>query len=163
MLTVHLVLNDVSTPFSQMMRNGKHKIPGIEHSYFTKLFFFIGQANDAVMRKPLIFDKWANNAFFALLAQTYPNEAARYYKEVKLAKNPLMPGQVKLHSGKSKVSAYSRYVELMNSWAEEIPTSPDKVEEFLFGYKLRESDYGTNPRVEIWNIVRDNECLLPSR
>jgi hypothetical protein len=152
--------NDYSTPFKQMMRGKSHNIPGIDYRYFTKIFFFIGQANNTIVNKPLIFDKWTSNAFFALLSQTYPEEVCRFFRDVKDGKKTGNPGEVAVRSGDSLVDAYVRFVELMNCWAAHIGTSPDKLEEFIFGYDLRNGNKTGNPRIELWQIVDSNRHLV---
>ena len=144
--------NDYRTPFKQMMRGESHNIPGIDYPYFTKIFFFIGQASKEIAIKPLIFDKWTSNAFYALLSQSYPGEVHRFFRRVKDAKEQGSPGEVLLRSRKHLEDTYIRYVELMNCWAANIGVSPDKLEEFVFGYNLKTGDSG-NPRVELWKIV----------
>jgi hypothetical protein len=52
-----------------MCPNQKNRINGIGPSYFTKLFFFVGQSDDEIKIKPLILDKWTINAFGAMLLQ----------------------------------------------------------------------------------------------
>jgi len=133
----YFTMGDFRTPFKYMMQNGRYRIPGIGYAYFTKIFFFAGQANTEIKIKPLIFDKWTSNAFFALLSQTHPNEISKFFRAVKDGKKAGSPGVISLRSGKKLSNAYVRFVELMNYWASSIGVSPAKLEEFLFGYSLK--------------------------
>lgn len=152
--------NDYGSPFEKMSRGQCHNIPGIDYRYYTKIFFFIGQANPSIEKKPLIFDKWTSNAFFALLAQTSEEEVYKFFREVKDAKNKNNPGEVIVRTGKALVGAYLRFVELTNYWAARLGVSPDKLEEFIFGYDLRLSDKAINPRIELWDIVNAHRTLM---
>lgn len=156
----NFILGDFRTPFNDMMPNGRHRIPGIGYAYFTKIFFFAGQANTEIKIKPLIFDKWTSNAFFALLAQTHPNDICKYFRVVNDGEKTGSPGHVSLRSGEKLIDAYVRFVKLMNYWATRISASPDKLEEFVFGYDLRSGSRDKNPRMELWKIVEFNRGLV---
>lgn len=148
--------NDLATPFKNMMNKGKYKIPGVGYAYFTKIFFFLGQANDAIKFKPLILDKWTSNGFFALLSQTYPEKVYGLFSKIGEGN----PGEVRLRSGETLAKVYSLYVDLMNKWSKNIKVTPDKLEEFIFGFHLRRGSQENNPRRELWQIVDANRNLL---
>lgn len=146
--TMQIAKGDIETPFNNFMPKGDYKIQGIAYSFFTKIFFFIGQANPKIAEKPLIFDKWTKNAFYALLTDTYPDEIPQYF----LTKNN--KDAVNVRSGKKLTAAYVRYVELMNAWSKEMNIAPDKLEQFVFGYNRKDKN-PNNPRLELWNIIQD--------
>jgi hypothetical protein len=151
---------DYRRPFKEMMRGERHNIPGIDYRYYTKIFFFLGQANQAIIRKPLIFDKWTANAFFALLSQSQPDRVCEYFRDVKNAKNANSPGEAIVRSGNSLIDAYETFITLINEWSEDLDVSPDKLEEFIFGFDLRNRIRGLNPRIELWEIIDNNRHLV---
>jgi len=151
---------DFKTPFKQMMPSNKYKIPGVGYPYFTKIFFFLGQSNDHIKIKPLILDKWTSNSFYALLSQSYPEDIPKFFRTIKSSKNTNSPGEVVLRSGKNLINAYERFNHLMNDWAQQLNISPDKLEEFVFGYRLDSGDRASNPRVQLWQIVDNNKNLV---
>ena len=75
--------NDIALTFNHFMPGAKYKIPGVGYRYFTKIFFFLGEANPAIATKPLIFDRWTQNAFFSLLLQSYPSETKDFFRGLK--------------------------------------------------------------------------------
>lgn len=149
------IKNDFITPFKDMMRGEIHYIPCIGPSYFTKIFFFIGQSNPNIKVKPLVFDKWTSNAFFALLSQTHPEDVNTYFSRVNKKANLEKPGTVSLRTGRKLSAAYERYSILMNNWsnADEIRVTPDRLEQFVFGSSLNNRNQGSNPRIELWKII----------
>lgn len=157
-----IIRKDFRRAFREMLIGGALKIPGIHYPYFTKLFFFLGQASDQAKIKPLILDKWTGNAYFALLSQVRPEEVLSYFRGIKRERNEL--GSVILRSGTSLIEAYESYVRDMNQWAAAIAVSPDKLEQFVFGVSLRDDKSPCNPRRELWEILVSNaaECKLGS-
>ena len=148
--------SDYRSPFEIMMSGKKYKIPGVDYRYYTKIFFFLGQAKDSIATKPLIFDKWTTNAFYALLSQSHPDDVQKYFRGVKDGN----PGEAVVRSGKKLIHAYERFIKEMNQWAKEIDVSPDKLEQFVFGHDLRKEYINTNPRIELWEIISDNRQLV---
>ncbi|PKH62181.1 hypothetical protein CXF83_15090 [Shewanella sp. Choline-02u-19] len=151
--------NDFITPFKDMTRKGEHYIPCIGLSYFTKIFFFIGQSNPNIIVKPLVFDKWTSNAFYALLSETYPEDRTKYFTGINLKPEIEKLGTVALRSGSKLCVAYERYCALMNSWsiAPEISVTPDRLEQFVFGSSLKSRGQRNNPRIELWEIITSNQ------
>lgn len=140
---------------------GKNHIKGIGPSYFTKLFFFIGQANDEIILKPLIFDRWTQNAFFALLSQTgdcgllsqffNPNFQIRHSNMLNHnICNFLLRG-----NKNNQFEAYWNFINLLNEWAKILDVPVSKIEEFVFGIALNQCPSLTNPRVELSDIIID--------
>lgn len=150
---IQLEKGNIEIPFNNFMPKGKYKIPGVGYSFFTKIFFFLGQANTSIKIKPLIFDKWTKNAFYALLVETHPAEINDYFLGIN--ENT----EVNIRSGKKLTVAYIRYVELMNNWSKEINIAPDKLEKFLFGYSRKDKNI-TNPRLELWDIIQNFKGVI---
>lgn len=149
---------DMESPFNEMLPSGKYRIPGVGPSYFTKMFFFIGQSHEKIITKPIIFDKWTKNAFFALLTQSFPDEIRKYFLKVRENEEQSKPGEVVLRSDISSAKVYTRFVELFNKWAIELNVFPDKLEEFVFGWSLK-NKRENNPRIELWDIIVKNRQL----
>ncbi|MDA7532388.1 hypothetical protein OAK70_02445 [Akkermansiaceae bacterium] len=147
-----LMDNDLAMAFNHFMPSGKYKIPGVSYRYFTKIFFFLGEANPAIATKPLIFDKWTQNAFFSLLLQSYPSETKDFFRGLKAPTKEGTPGEALVRSGKKLTQAYERYVFLMNQWAAELGVSAGDLELFVFGQDLRKDPSVNNPRRELWKI-----------
>ena len=152
----HLQKGDFTTPFKDMMPNGVHRIPGVGYAYFTKLFFFLGQSDDEVKIKPLIFDKWTSNAFCALLSQSDPKCVKNYFNGLKQSAGNINPGRAIVGLGQNLVKAYESYVLYMNEWATELGVPPGRLEEFVFGSHLGHNNADTNPRRELWDIAINN-------
>lgn len=150
----HLLRGDVITPFLDM-KQGKYRINGLGPAYFTKLFFFLGQADDTIYPKPLIFDKWTSNAYYALMVQHDPGRVTKCFSGVNNSHGNSSPGSVKWPTGTKLANLYCCFVNNFNSWAEKIGVSAAALEEFLFGWDLRLRRNENNPRVELWNIVRN--------
>ena len=141
-----LIKGEIKECFLFLKNEGK--IDGIDYPYFTKLMYFIGQANNKIKIKPLIFDKWTSNGYMALLINsnnyTKLNEfyTGTIYKEDK---------EVRL---RSKVqNAYFNFVLDMEKWASQIGINPSKLEEFIFGVSLKIDKTDINPRIELWDII----------
>ena len=152
--------NDFISPFRKMMRGGENNIPGIDYRYFTKIFFFMGQANEEITTKPLILDKWTSNAFYALLAQVKPGDICKYFRKIEHPSKESNPGEVVVRSGSKLFAAYDRYVNEMNNWSHRLSVNPDRLEEFVFGTDLRQGIKSQNPRVELWSIIKVNQHLI---
>jgi hypothetical protein len=155
-----LLRNDFISPFRKMMQDKENSVPGVGYRYFTKIFFFIGQANANIKVKPLILDKWTSNAFYALLAQVNPDDVCKYFREIKDASNKDHPGEVIVRSGHKLFDAYDRYVKEMNDWSGDLSVEPARLEEFVFGADLRQGIKSENPRVELWGIIKANQHLI---
>jgi hypothetical protein len=155
----YFINDDLATPFKDMRINGKYKISGIDYSYFTKIFFFLGQSDDQIKVKPLIFDKWTKNAFFALLSQSDPDCIPNYFISLKKNQNNDKPGEVVVKYRKLS-ETYDFYVRCMNHWAVELGVTPDMLEQFVFGKDLRVDKSASNPRNELWKIALLSERTL---
>ena len=114
---------------------GKNHIKGIGPSYFTKLFFFIGQANDC-----------------GLLSQFFnPNFQIRHSNMLNHnICNVLLRG-----NKNNQFEAYWKFINLLNEWAEILDVPVSKIEEFVFGIALNQCPSLTNPRVELSDIIID--------
>lgn len=143
--------------FLSCCKDGENQIPGTGVSYFTKVFFFIGEATPKLALKPLIFDKWTINAFFALHGQeqgglnllkryfTFPSvESLRKNRRVTLKTNVGLQAE-----------AYQLYIESVRRWTNVlIDVTPAKLEEFVFGTDLKRDKSSTNPRIELLAIIK---------
>ncbi|MBI9102381.1 MAG: hypothetical protein JEY99_08210 [Spirochaetales bacterium] len=148
---------DFMTPYTLLDNDGPFKIQGVGPAYFTKMFFFAGQAasDKAVPIKPLIFDNWTTNAFFALYGQSNPDGLKEWFTFSK-NKSSSLPFSTNPKKGKE---LYQLYVTSMNCWAESLGIRADKLEEFVFGYSkkpVREN----NPRLKLEKITQDNLSLI---
>ncbi|GAB3995119.1 hypothetical protein GCM10028807_34410 [Spirosoma daeguense] len=130
--------------------SGANKIPGIGPSYFTKLFFYLGEIND-IKIKPLIFDKWTSNAHCALSIQqlsSYP-ERIFYYTGINTNEKHML-------NYRNREDLYVQYVNDLNNWANELDVPASKLEQFLFGISLKTNKDKTNPRLELWSINKNH-------
>lgn len=144
--------------FLSFGRGERNSISGIDSSYYTKLFFFLGQIQDSTPLKPLIFDKWTSFAHCALRLEVLRPGQNPGYSGIGLeGKNPGRPF-VKLPTGKRKAELYELFVADFADWTRELndlrpdsPVSVAKVEEFVFGKSLKIDKGASNPRV----VLRD--------
>jgi len=117
---------------------GEGKIPGIGHSFHTKLIFFFGQTSDQML-KPLIFDRWSKMALCTLLCDTgLDSDLLRLgcrFKDDEIVIPPRLLAQ-----------AYEYYIHLVNSVADEINVTASRLEEFLFGCNRKQDNSNRNPR-----------------
>jgi len=155
--TIEYVRNEilggrVRSCFNELRRGGRYNIPGIDYPYFTKLFFFLGQAVESIQVKPLIFDKWTTNAFFALLSQSRPEDVSKCFRGLRCSTKPDSPGLALIRSGSVLASTYESYIKDMNAWASQLGVSPGKLEQFVFGMSLKNYKGSDNPRKELWGI-----------
>lgn len=157
---LNLINGDCGEAFTSLMPNGEHRIPGVGSSYFSKVLFFLSMSNQAIIQKALIADKWTWMAFYALLAQHNPDEVNYYFSRINFPQKANRPGSVSPRSGVSLVTAYTRYVELLNLWAEELDVPVDKLEEYIFGYSLKIGVIEENPRMQLWAIVVEHRHLI---
>lgn len=128
------------------------KIDGVGTSYFTKIFYFIGQTNTNIRVKPLIFDKWTENAYLALLLQNEEIEKAKkFFKGISLNFSN-KPGSVQINE-KYHSECYQSYILDFDNWSKEINSDSSKLEEYVFGDDLRKNTKDTNPRIQLWNII----------
>jgi hypothetical protein len=135
------------------------KIPGVGSAYFTKIFYFLGQANTNINPKPLIFDKWTSNAYLALLLQNGEiKKVEKYFKGINFNFNKT-PGTVFLNQ-KTSSECYQDFVNDFDKWSNKIETTSSSIEEFIFGQHLGQNKNKTNPRIELWNIILDNLTIL---
>ncbi|GGK37949.1 MULTISPECIES: 8-oxoguanine DNA glycosylase OGG fold protein [Flavobacteriaceae] len=131
------------------------KIEGVGSAYFTKIFYFLGQSNTRINIKPLIFDKWTENAYLALLLQNGEfDKVKKFYKGVKL-KFSKQPDSVQIND-KFYSACYQSYVEDFNKWSKVINSDSTKLEEYVFGDDLRKNKSNLNPRIQLWNIILKN-------
>ena len=128
-----------------------NKINGVGPAYHTKVLFFFGQIEPRKPNRPLIFDKWTKNAFYALLCQSGEERLARAFYVIDQSTSDTVDTMDVRSS--CLVDAYISYVEHMNRWAAQIQLLPDKLEQFVFGEDRRSNRRSDNPRNEILAIV----------
>lgn len=153
---IHILVTagEIEEAFLSCCTGNDNHIRGVGMSFFTKLFFFIGESVSAVRIKPLILDRWTTNAFFALEAQSLGLKGARDWFS--------LPSKAVFEKSKAvylkpnvnlQAAAYVRYINQMNIWASELNVSPAKLEEFVFGVHRRQNKSASNPRNEIVSII----------
>lgn len=141
-----LISGDVKTCFEYLSGDGK--MNGIDYPYFTKLMFFLGEANPKIEKKPLILDKWTTNAYLALLINS------NQFQKIKRFFTGSIDIEKKLVRVRNKKSdLYDSYVLDMSQWAQEIEVKPSKLEEYIFGISLKQDSTNYNNRVIFWNII----------
>jgi len=140
--------------FISWSRGGENNIDGISYSFFSKIFFFIGQSMRSLKEKPLILDKWTCNAFFVLFTQTVGLAVSK-----ELFYIPSREGFEKYRMVYPKTGnnafVYTLYVKHMNYWADALKIFPGQLEQFLFGVDLRRDNSQTNPRNEFSKMILD--------
>jgi hypothetical protein len=141
---------EYSSAFHNFKDKKSNKIPGVDTSFFTKIFYFLALSDERFEQQgkmvPLIFDKWTMNAYASLLMQVDRiNEVE--IKNMNLNWNLRSPGEIKF---KDEASAYDSYVKDMNNWAKAIDVTPRRLEEYLFGLPRDEND--KNPRRQLWTL-----------
>jgi hypothetical protein len=146
---------DLSGAFESCFKGGYNFIDGIGPSYFTKIFFFLGQADENLISKPLIMDKWTINAYFALSCELNGIASIKHKFNIpsskSLQKYKSIPLRYQLDNLKD---AYIDFVDKLNIWACAIGVNPDKLEQFVFGIDLRKDKTSLNPRLEIIEIAK---------
>lgn len=141
-----LLNEEIKECFLYLKKEGK--IDGIDYPYFTKLMYFIGQSNDDIKVKPLIFDKWTSNGYMALLINS--NNLLKlndFYTGRIDNKNKLVGIRNNLQD------VYYEYVIDMKKWSYQIGITSSKLEEFIFGTSLKLDKSKSNPRNELWDII----------
>lgn len=125
------------------------KLSGIGHPYYSKILFFLAQANPDITAQPLIFDRWTKNAFYVFLNQTGQKAAADEYFQ-----NKLIGDSVEVKGSKLPV-AYDAFVRNMDNWAKQLSVSPAKLDEFVFGdgRNTKAGRAANNPRIELLALL----------
>jgi hypothetical protein len=119
--------------------NGAGKLRGLGDSFFTKLFFFLGKANEQDIIPP-IFDKWTKLAYAALLVDSEDyDQFHRYISSVKGV-------DVRFRSA-YQGEAYSDFVVKMNRWAKGCEVGVSDLEQFIFGCNKKKDPSASNPRM----------------
>ena len=144
---------ELADAFARCAQNGELKLPGVGVSFFTKLFFFIGQVKPALRPAPLIFDKWTMNAFYALAKQSRPSvDWNQYFTPLKNPRNDeVTMWAIECH----QPLLYPLYVSWMNHWANELGVPASTLEQFIFGFS-RITNAGkspNNPRNELLKLA----------
>lgn len=138
--------------FISWSKGGENNIEGIGYSFFSKIFFFLGQSMQSLQQKPLILDKWTCDAFFALFTQTVGIDVSKelFYIPSREAfeKNRLIYPKTA-----DSAFVYTLYVTHMNYWANALKILPNQLEQFLFGVNLRRDNSPNNPRNEISKMI----------
>ena len=158
-VTKSLEKNEFDKAFDYYRKEAK--ISGIGPAYFTKLFYFIGESNNKITTKPLIFDKWTQNAYLALLLQNKEfSKVKKYFHAIKLNISN-SPGLVEINE-KHFGECYNCYVKDFAKWSNEIGCSSSSLEEFIFGEHLGKNKKSDNPRIELWEIITSNLQFINS-
>ena len=130
-------------------QNGALKLPGVGPSFFTKLFFFLGQVSPAINPNPLILDKWTAHALCILGAQVCPSPRWSEMFDLKPLHNP-KPDAVVLRSN-AAAELYRPYVAWMGHWAQLLDVPAAQLEQFIFGVsrKTNAGKSSENPRNQL--------------
>ena len=130
--------------FRYMEKEGKVK--GLGESYFTKLFFFLSEANNNRLITP-IFDKWTKLAFCALLIEleelTYLDKYALKYENFEVT-----------FSNCSRANIYEDYVNFMNHCGKTLNVSISNLELHIFGHDRRKDKSWSNLRIIYGDVVK---------
>ena len=132
----------------EFLQSDEGKLHGVGYPYFTKLMYFISHQNSMIKTKPLIFDKWTSNAYFALLINSNQNEKINTFFTKSVDPEYKTVG---LRSNKS--TTYQNYILDMEKWAKMIDVTPSKLEEYIFGVSLKIEKSKNNPRNQLWDII----------
>jgi hypothetical protein len=135
-------------------QNGALKLPGVGPSFFTKLFFFLGQVPPVLNPAPLILDKWTAHALCILGAQVCPSPRWSEMFDLKpLHKSK--PDAVVLRSN-AAAELYRPYLAWMEHWAQLLDVPAAQLEQFIFGVSRKTSagKYPTNPRKQLIQLGR---------
>lgn len=135
-------------------QNGALKLPGVGPSFFTKLFFFLGQVPPVLNPAPLILDKWTAHALCILGAQVCPSPRWSEMFDLKPLHHP-KPDAVVLRSN-AAAELYRPYIAWMGHWAQLLGVSAAQLEQFVFGVsrKVQAGKSPTNPRKELIQLGR---------
>lgn len=141
--------------FVACSQGGALKLPGVNVSFFTKLFHFAGAVPQSLNPMPLIFDKWTGHALLALGLQQCPQIPWKDFYDVR-PMNEGQPGLFKRSGDKNRV-LYRLYVAWMNHWAASLEVTPAKLEQFVFGHSRKTVDgkRRDNPRNELIKLAKD--------
>lgn len=157
--SVELLISENQFKYAYLYMKKEGKINGLGDSFYTKLFFFIGEASKQKIVPP-IYDKWTKLAHYVFLIQTNNIDLAKKFgSSVKIQfanKDKVTIKNVEVNfNGKYLPEAYNDYVEKMNLWSEELETSVNSIEQFIFGIDKRtiEGKKHSNPRLVF-------ECFL---
>ena len=145
--------------------NGENKIKYIGEAYFTKFLFFIAKAHNEIHAKnkiaplPLIYDKWANNFYYALLLEYKPLQLDRMgiviseysFKDDVLNKVQIIPKK------REHFEYYMNYIDDIAEWSKNFEVESDKLEEILFGEEIKKGNKNHNPRFYVMNFVFDKK------
>ncbi|GHA51768.1 hypothetical protein ACFFLZ_03085 [Photobacterium aphoticum] len=137
-----------SLAYDYMEREGKLK--GLGDAYFTKLFFFISEADSLAIISP-IFDKWTRLAYCALLIDEGDKQLAKQYI------SRVEGVDVKLRSA-MRSAAFNDYVLRMNRWAKECDVEVNQLESFIFGTNRSKDKTSHNPRFYFESYVADRHA-----
>jgi hypothetical protein len=135
-------------------QNGALKLPGVGPSFFTKLFFFLGQVPPVLNPAPLILDKWTAHALCILGAQVCPSPRWSEMFDLKpLHKSK--PDAVVLRSN-AAAELYRPYLAWMEHWAQLLDVPAAQLEQFIFGVSRKTSagKSPTNPRKQLIQLGR---------
>ena len=135
-------------------QNGALKLPGVGPSFFTKLFFFLGQVPPVLNPAPLILDKWTAHALCILGAQVCPSARWSEMFDLKPLHHP-KPDAVVLRSN-AAAELYRPYIAWMGHWAQLLGVPAAQLEQFVFGVsrKVPAGKSPTNPRKELIQLGR---------
>jgi hypothetical protein len=154
----------IEKAYISLSKNGENKIKDISEAYFTKFLYFMAKAhnelktnNSLIMPLPLIYDKWANNFYYALLLSEIPGKTERIGQiniEYTIRNSNLKKLEV-IPKYKENFSIYLNYINDMNGWAEYFKIKADKLEELLFGVPVKSGNMNYNARYFVMKYIYD--------
>jgi len=148
-----IVAQNFGAAYQYMQNEGKLK--GLGDSFFTKIFFFLGQAKELSLIPP-IFDKWTKLAYCALLIN---NDEQQIMDKFVASING---ADVRLRNRYSHL-AFEDFVMRMNEWAVDCEVAVSQLECFVFGNDKRYDKSNNNPRCIFENMLIQSCSTKPKR
>ena len=134
-----------------------NKFAGVGISYFTKLLYFLYDGESPV--PPLIFDKWGTFIHAGILISQKETDRLNTFYKMGYDKSGRFYISIKSNQSTGyRYAVYADYLQRMSALSlENHLLPPDKLEEFLFGKDLRntENKNNNNPRYFVFNFVKD--------
>lgn len=149
-LVVKRLLQQQSFSQAYNYMEGEGKLKGLGDAYFTKLFFFISEA-DSLAIIPPIFDKWTRLAYCALLIDEGNKQLAKQYI------SRVEGVDVKLRTA-TRSKAFNDFVLRMNRWAKECEVEVNQLESYIFGTHRSKDKTSNNPRFYFESFVADHHA-----
>ena len=134
-----------------------NKFAGVDISFFTKLLYFLYDGESSV--PPLIFDKWGTFIHAGILISQNETDRLNAFYKMGYDKSGRFYISIKLNQLTGyRYTVYADYLQRMSAlFSENHLLHPDKLEEFLFGKDLRntENKNNNNPRYFVSNFVKN--------